>query len=212
MYLFARSTRLGPGHVREAMEWSAKITEKVNQISELEVSLWTTAFSPGVGTLVWTAAVEDLAVLEATTDKLTVDDGYIALVEQGAKFASGDPIDDALVQLVLADEDAANSTPSYASVVASAMAPGKSVRGVELGVDIAQRVKKITGRPTSFGVVSTGAYGGCEWITLFDSIDELQKADAALAADPSFAQYIDKEAGAVYNASVSLQTIYRRII
>lgn len=212
MYLFARSARLGPGHLRESVEWSLKITEKVNQISELEVSLWTTVFSPGVGTLVWTAATEDLAVLEATTDKLAVDDGYISLVDEGAKFASGDPIDDALVQLVLADVDAANSTPNYASVVRSAMAPGKTVRGIELGVDIAQRAKKITGRPTSFGVVSTGPYGGVEWISLYDSVDELQKADAAIAADASFAQYVDKEASTAYNAGVTTQTIYRRIV
>jgi hypothetical protein len=194
------------------MEWSINITEKVNQISELDVGLWTTAFSPGVGTLVWTASVEDLAVLEATTDKLAADEGYISLVEQGAKFASGDAIDDTLVQLVHADIDAANTTPNYALVVASAMAPGKSVRGVELGVDIAQRVKKLTGRPTSFGVVSTGPYGGCEWVSLFDSIEQLQQADATISADPSFAQYVDKEASAVYNASVSVQTIYRRIV
>ncbi|MEY2590251.1 MAG: hypothetical protein QOJ67_2235, partial [Acidimicrobiaceae bacterium] len=46
MYLFSRSTRLGPSNQREAMEWSVNVTQKVNQISELDVSLWTTVFSP----------------------------------------------------------------------------------------------------------------------------------------------------------------------
>jgi hypothetical protein len=212
MYLFARSARLGPGNLRDSMAWSVNITEKVNQISELEVGLWTTVFSPGLGTLVWTAAVEHLSVLEATDAKLAADDAYIALVEEGAKYSSGDAIDDALLQLVHADEDAANSQPLYASVVASALSPGNSTRGIELGVEIAQRVKKITGRPTSFGVASTGAYGAVEWISLYDSADELQKAEADIAADPSFAQFLDKEASTAYNAGVTVQNIYRRIV
>ncbi|MEY2435142.1 MAG: hypothetical protein QOC92_4867 [Acidimicrobiaceae bacterium] len=213
MYLFARSARLGPGNVRDSMVWSANITEKVNQISELDVSLWTTVFSPGLGTLVWTAAVEHLSVLEATDAKLAADDVYISLVEEGAKYLSADPIDDVLLQLVFADEDAANSQPQYASVVASALAPGNSTRGIELGVEIAQRAKRITGRPTSFGVASTGPYGGVEWISLYDSVDQLQKAEADIAADAGFTQFVDKEASTAYNAALpTIQTIYRRIV
>jgi hypothetical protein len=70
MYLFTRSARLGPGNLQDQLAWSFNITEKVNQISELDVGLWTTVFSPGLGTLVWTANCDDLAILEAPDDKL----------------------------------------------------------------------------------------------------------------------------------------------
>jgi hypothetical protein len=212
MYLFTRSTRLGTGNLREQMAWSQSMTEKVNQISELEFTLWTTVFSPAVGTLVWTTRVEDLASLEATQDKLMVDDGYHALVEAGSKFSSGEALNDELLQLVHADPDAANAARQYVSVVRAVLAPGRSARGIELGVEIAQRAKKITGRPTSFGVGATGIYGGVEWISLYESVEQVQKAQEAIAADTSFAQLIDKEASQAYLHGVATQTVYRKII
>ena len=212
MYLFSRSARLGPGNLREAMAWSVDMTEKVNQVSELDVSLWSTAFSPGLGTLVWTARVDDLAVLEATDAKLIADDGYHSLVEKGVKFASGDAIDDALIQLVHADPDAATSAPQYASVVRSVLTPGSSTRGIEFGIEIAQRAKKITGRPISFGVAATGPYGGVDWISLYDSVEQLQKAQEATTADADFTKFVDSEAGKLYLSGVTVQTVYRKIV
>ena len=38
-YLFTRRLRLAPGNLLDSMTWSAKITEKVNAISEVPVSL-----------------------------------------------------------------------------------------------------------------------------------------------------------------------------
>jgi hypothetical protein len=212
MYLFARSARLGPGNPAEQAAWAIGITEKVNQISELDVSLWSRVFSPGLGTLVWTAIVEELATLEATDAKLLADSGYLSLVEQGAKYSSGEAIDDGLLQLVHADEDAANTQPQYASVVQGVIAPGNTVQAIAFGVEIAQAAKKVTGRPTSFGVASTGPYGGVEWISLYDSIEQLQKADADVAADASFAELVDKQAAKLYLPGVTTQTVFRKII
>jgi hypothetical protein len=211
MYLFARSTRLAPGNSRDAMAWAMNVTQKVNQITELEVSLRTTVFSPGLGTLAWTAAAEDLAQLEAADDKLNVDDGFIALVDSGAKFSSGQAVDDGVIQLIHADADAGAGQPTYASVVQAVLAPGASTRGVEVGVEIAQRAKAITGGPTSFGLALTGPYGSVEWISVFDSVQDLQRANEALAADASFAAFIDNEASNLYQDTATVQTAYRRI-
>jgi hypothetical protein len=210
MYLFTRSLRLGQGHLREAMGWSANVTDKVNQITELDVSLWTSAYSPGLGTLVWTSMVESLAVLETSEAKLMADDGYLSVVEEGAKFDSGQAIDDNLLQLVFADPDGANTQPQYATVVQAVLALGSMTRGIELGVEIAQRVKKTTGRPTSFGVTATGTYGGVEWISVHDSIEQLQAAEEALSADTVFAKLLDAEASKAYQPGAT-QMVYRRI-
>ena len=85
-------------------------------------------------------------------------------------------------------------------------------KGIELGVEIAQRAKKITGRPTSFGASQTGVYGAVGWIALYDSVDQVQKAEEALAADKGFAELLDKEASKAYLAGVSTQTLHRRVI
>jgi hypothetical protein len=99
MYLFTRSARLAPGNIETSMDWAVRITEKVNQIVELDVGLWARVFSPGNGTLVWTSTVETLATLEASEDKLMADSGYLSLVDQGAKLTSSDAIDDHGVEL-----------------------------------------------------------------------------------------------------------------
>src|SRR6516162_1052863 len=99
MYLFSRRARLAPGNIRAAMTWANAVTEKANQISSLDISLFSSVFSPGVGTLVWSTFAPDLASLEAATDKLAADDGYAAILDEGSKFIQPG-IDDGLLQLI----------------------------------------------------------------------------------------------------------------
>jgi len=212
MYLFTRSARLGPGRIREAMAWSVSMTEKVNQISQTPVTLWSTVFSPGAGTLTWTSIVEDLGVLEATEAKLMADNRYLELVDEGAAFGAGDAIDDGIVQLVVADVDAAGTPPAYVTVARAVLAPGAMASGIELGIEIAQRAKAVTGCPSSFGVAGTGPYGGVVWITGCDSIEQLQHAQEAIASDTDFTKLIDQKASQLYLPGVATQTVYRKIV
>ncbi len=73
MYLFSRRARLGNGHLRESAAWAVAMTERVNQITELNVGLWTSVFSPGLGELVWATFIDDLLTLETADAKLMVD-------------------------------------------------------------------------------------------------------------------------------------------
>jgi hypothetical protein len=211
-YLFSRSARLAPGNLVDSMAWAMKMTEHVNTVSGLDVSLWSTVFSPKLGTLSWTAMVTDLTELEVSDEKLNADSGYLSLADEGAKFGTGELPDDSLVNLIFADPDAAASERTYASVVQAVLAPGNSVRGIELGVEIAQRAKKITGCPTSFGASQTGVYGEVGWIAVYDSVDQLQKAGEAIAADAAFATLLDKEAGKAYLPGASTQSVHRRVM
>jgi hypothetical protein len=210
MYLFSRSARLGPGNPAEQGAWVLSMTEKVNQIVELDVTVWARVFSPGLGTFTWTTTVEDLSALETADAKLVADAGYLDLVEQGAKFDSGAAIDDSLLQVIHADADAADRQLQYATVVDAIIAPGNTASAVQLGVEIAQAVKKATGSPTSFALASTGPYGGVAWFTVFDSLDQMQKAEQDLAADAEFGALVDK-AGSAYLPGQANQMVYRRL-
>ncbi len=70
MYLFSRQIRFGPGNTREQMEWALQQTEKVNQITGLQVNLFMQVYSPEVGAVGWSTFVPDLPTLEAAADKL----------------------------------------------------------------------------------------------------------------------------------------------
>jgi hypothetical protein len=212
MYLFSRRSRLAPGNTRDAMAWATGITEKVNQVSGLPVSLFTQVFSPEVGTLVWSTFVPDLATLEVATDKLNVDDGFVSMGDAGVKFSLGGA-DDALAQVVYGEPDP-NRPVEYVTTVQSVCASGSVARGIELGVEIAQRVEKVLGIPGMFITGATGNYGTVGWITGYANVKELEAAQQKLAADTKFGEFVDKGVRGVYTEEsfATNQLIYRRIV
>jgi len=212
MYLFARSALLATGKSREAALWVGAVTEKVNQITDLNVTVWRNVFSQEINRITWVSAVDELAQLEAADDKLQADDAFVALVDSGAAFTVGAP-DDTLGQFVLQSGDA--STPmEYATTVTALVSPGKFARGIELGVEIAQRAEKITGQATSFLTSVTGDYSAIEWVTSYENVRALQASGEKLAQDAGFAQFLDKEVPGVYESglSVTQQTVYRKVL
>jgi hypothetical protein len=211
MYLFSRRARVAPGKTRAAMTWANEITEKVNQITGLNVALYAQTFSPEVGTLVWSTFVPDLSTLEAATDKLLVDDAYISMIDAGAEFAMGGA-DDALMQLVHGEPDP-NRRIEYVTTVQAVCANGSVMRGIELGVEIAQRAEKAIGLPVLFATSATGSYGEVGWFTGYADIGELERAEQALAADAKFGEFVDKNVRGVYSEdpAQTRQLVYRHM-
>lgn len=211
MYLFTRTGRLGRGtSVRASTEWALTITEKVNQIVSIDVSLWTTILSPAQGTLVWSSMVPDLQSLEDADAKLMVDDTFVSLLDQGTQLLENG-VDDAVAQLVSGDVDP-ELNPQYVAVVRSELTTGGFAKGIEAGIEIAQRATTISGLPTSFFVSSTGKYGGVSWVSPAQSLGQLEAADARINADAGFLAYLDQVAPAAFVPGITTQAIYRRII
>lgn len=209
-YLFTRSMRVS-GNLVESMGWSARITEKVNQIAEIQVSLWTPIMSPQINTLIWAAMVDDLAALTATDEKLMADSGYLDLVTEGSKYNAGTGVDDQLVQLVHADPQAGESA-QFVATVRAIVAPGSFVEGITLGVEIAEKAKAITGIPTAFGQAVTGTYGEVAWYTLYDSIEQVQEAEGKINSDPGFVELLDQRAAKAYLAGRATQELARKVM
>jgi hypothetical protein len=212
MFLYTRRATLKNGNTRKAMDFALKITEKANKVSGLDVSLYSEVYSPNAGALVWSAFVPDLATLEAGTDKLQGDDGFVKLIDEGAAFVQ-EGIADGLSMLVSGTPDP-NRTVNYATVVQTACSNGNIGHGIEVGIEIAQRAEKITGVPTLFMATVTGPYSGVAWITGVADIQSVEAAQAALVADVSFGEFIDQEAGGVYtdDENLTTSTLYRRLV
>lgn len=210
MYLFTRRTRLAGGDGMAGMAWASSITEKVKEITGHEVQLWSTVFSPGFGTISWTAWFEDLASLEAMGDKLDAEPSMAELGNAGNKFTDGS-LDDGLLQPIYGDPIAGTPAQYVGGAVAVAAA-GNIERAMALGVEIAQRSEAITGLPTLFVRSLTGPYGGVGWLTGYENITAMEKAEEALAADTSWLKLIDSTKGCfVEDAATTQATIYRRL-
>lgn len=210
-YLFNRSMKLAPGNTLDSIAWAIKITEKVNSASGPEFRLWRRVLGPDAGTLGWAAVVNDIAELTAVEEKLMADGSYIELVEEGTRFGiASDGFDDALGRLVHVDPDGLD-TAQYANITTTALAPGMAATGVALGVELAQRIKAITGRPTSFGTSVTGRFGEVAFFMLSDTIEQVQAASEALAADADWVAIMDERASAAFVPEASERMITRRI-
>ena len=163
------------------MTWATSINEKVNQITGLNVGLYAQTFSPEVGTLSWSTFVPDLPTLEAATDKLLVDDAYVSMVDAGAKFALGGA-DDTLLQIVSGEPDPSRQI-QYVTTVQTVCASGNLTKGIELGIEIAQQAEKVVGTPVLFATGVTGNYGAVAWLSGYADVQEMERAQQALAGD-----------------------------
>ena len=211
MYLYSRRVRLTRGRARDAMEWSTQICDLVNKGTDLDMSLYGQVFGRDVGTVAWTCTVDDLTQIEAASDKLTVDDAFAAAIERGAEFQTDGP-HDSLIQILHGEPDPTRHV-EYVTIVHSVCAIGGFQKGVELGIQIAQKSTELGGQQTSFGMHTTGPNGGVAWITTAPSLAELQEAEAKVNGDPAFIQLVDGGAPGAYtgDAWATHQRMYRKI-
>ena len=193
------------------MAWAVAVTEKANQITGLGSALYSQMYGPEAGTVVWTAFVPDLTSLEAAGDKLQADNAFVALTDEGTTMLVSGP-DDALLQVVHGEPDPDRQV-AYATSVEAVCANGQFRRGVELGVEIAQRVEQITGARTIFLSAMTGPYAGVAWVSGFADAAEMERSQQALMTDTDWADFIDREAGTVYSAepTATTQSIFRHV-
>lgn len=210
MYLFSRAVRLAPGDQRQHMHWAEMITEKVNQISEVRVSLWVPFASPQVNMLAWSAAVPNLATLETINDKLAADPGFQDLQAEGARFGTDNGVTDQLVNVIHSDRPSDPKKIHYATAAMATSLPGQMGQAIKTGTAIAKQIKKATGMPSSFGMLATGPTNTFQWTTYCESIEQVEKGNAKLYEDNEFMRLTDEEASKVFTPAGDM-TLARRL-
>ncbi len=208
MYLFTRSRRMRAGDPGGAIAWTIGVTEQVRTITGRQVDAWGTVMSPDAGLVVWSTWIEHLGELEQASDKLMAAPEYLESVVAGEAFGEG-PVVDGLATLVHGDIDLAAGAPTYVTVANAVAAPGRLSDAIAAGIEIADHATRVSGQNTLFVVNSTGAYGGCAWLTGSPDIDTVENGEGALMSDPEWLKLIDR-VGTAYNNDAA-QAIYRRI-
>lgn len=210
MYRFARMAQL-TGNPTKSIEWAVTIAEKVNQISETPFTLWTTVLSPAVGLCAWTTTVDTVAEIDTLDAKLIVDSGFLALQAASTEHVIPGSVNDSLSTIIHETPLAQSGTFHYASITSAQVQPGQFRRGVELGVEFAQKAHALTGLETSFEAAVTGNMGSITWAMVADTIEQLQRGEDTMNADETFLKLIDTEGAKAYqpNATVSY---FRRLL
>lgn len=210
MYRFARSAIL-TGNPVKSTGWAVTIAEKVNQISEVPVTLWASTLSTPLGLVAWTANVESVTEIEATDAKLAVDSGFLDLQSAGAEYIIPGSAGDSLATVIFQTAGAESGSFHYASVTTAQVMPGQFRRGIELGVEFAQKAHDLSGLETSFETAVTGNMGTVTWAAVADSLEQLQRGEDAINGDESFIAKIDTEGSKVYQPTATVSYFHRLI-
>jgi hypothetical protein len=189
MYLFGRSRTIAPAHTREAMASAVEAGARVAQLIGLPVYTWTPMFSPGVGTVLWSARVSSLSELEATADKYAADEATMEWTEQQNHLYEG-PTNDTLTE-VLHGTPAGEPGP-WVSIVQAQWAPGKAAEAMTVGVEIVDTVARLTGWSPLFGRSLTGAFAGVGWITSFPDMGAYEASNRTMAGDSGWQDLMNK--------------------
>lgn len=211
MYLFSRRTRLAGGNGMAGVEWAVGIAAKVKEVTGHDVQLWANVYSPGWGTVSWTAWFDSLTSLEAMGDQLGADAGYAAMADAGAAFTEGG-LDDAVMQPIYGEPDPERQI-QYVVGSQAVVAGGNFERAMGLGIDLVKHGEKVTPDvSTMFVRALTGQYGAVGWLTGYETMAQMEAAMDAQAADPDWLKLIDSTKGAfVEQVGATETTIYRKL-
>lgn len=195
MYMFSRVGRM-VGGIRKPLEWATEITEKVNSITDNDVTLWGGTFGYPLGTLAWSTAVETRAHLADMNAKLLADDGYLDLVEKGQEFTSGegeDHLRNVLHMTVEAGDPPA--VGAQAEILTATPAEGKISDAMEWGVKMADLYTEVTGTGVAFLADAYGTFGQVTWMAAHDDAAAAQAAEEATMGSEAYGKALDEDAG-----------------
>lgn len=210
MYLFSRTTRLSAGHGTAGIDWAVSVAAKVAELTGHQVEVWATVYSPGFGTIGWTAWFDSMAALEAMGDQLTLDAAYNDLANRGAELTDG-TFDDGLVQVIHGTPDPERNV-QYVVGTQALVAAGAFERAMGVSIGLVDHGQEVTGIGGLFGRALTGDYGAVGFLTGYESVAEMEHANDQLGADPAWLQMIDATKGCFVEApGATSTTIYRKV-
>jgi hypothetical protein len=209
MHLFTRTHQVDILQGPEALSSATDMARLASKVTGLEVTCWTSVFGLPLGTVVHSARVESQAAVADALATLSADPGYQQIVvESGWRLSTG-PGEDAIAELV-SSAGSGESTGNLASVVVAQCAPGRIAEATAWGVDILSHASKTTGLDGSFLRSLYGPWATLVWISLAETMEEVDIAAASLAADGTYIERID-DAGPLFLPGSASQRLLRRL-
>jgi hypothetical protein len=147
-------------------------------------------FGAPLGTLSFTAPVESHAALAEATAGLNDDNAFLDLVEKLSPFIVAPPQDQ--LREVVHGAPAASAVGQVAQRVTATAAYGKQAAAMAWGIEIADHFASTTKASVAFCRDLYGPFGQLTWISVVADMAGADDAGAALAADASYVEALDK--------------------
>jgi len=210
MIIYQRMVTL-QGPMDEVAPWALEITGAVNERTDLNASLWQGMFGGPLGTMVWSALLDNLTALEAATERLNSDATYVSLVSKARDWIVT-PGEDWLLRVAhtAGGTYVRPDVGAYAEGTMAVPAEGKLAEAGAFGVEIADLHAELTHSTVLFGTSAYGAFGEMRWLALYDSAAGLDAAAESIAKDQSYGARLDA-AGDLFVEGLARRTLARRI-
>ncbi|HVV36949.1 MAG TPA: hypothetical protein VHC63_10135 [Acidimicrobiales bacterium] len=210
MMIFQRMVTF-QGPPDEIGAWALEITEAVNTRTQLATTLWQGTFGVPVGSLAWSAIVDNLTALEAANDALLGDAGYLSLVAKAAPWATTAPQDSWLQTIHTSGGEFVRArVGSYSENIMAIPAPGKLAAAGVFGVEMADLHTQLTHAPVLFCSSAYGAFGELRWLAMYESAAAVDTAAELVAKDEEYGAKLDA-AGDLFVAGMARRVLARRI-
>ena len=189
------------------------MAEYTHQLTGVPIGVWSEVYGEQVGTLEFASFVADLTALETAMDKIAVDDHWQELAEKTLEYTTADGLHDSLATIIHPEPLPGGGSARYTLTIDSACRPGQLMRGVSLGVEIAQRAQELTGRPVLFLADETNRYAGLHWIFQYHDAAEMEALGDRVLSDMGFMHLIDAQTASVYDFDprATRRRVHRRI-
>lgn len=209
MHLFTRTRQIDVLQEPEGFALATEMAHVASTVMGLEVIAWASVYGLPLGTVVYSARVESQTAVAAGLAKLSADAAYQRLIEEGGRRLYVGPGEDAIGEIVSV-AGTGESTANLASVVVAQCAPGRIAEAAAWGVDILSHASKLTGLDGFFVRNLYGAWATLVWISVAETMDEIDGAAAAQAADATFLERID-DGGPLFRPGSASQRLLRRL-
>jgi len=193
MFMFSRLLTVS-GPPDETMAWAAEITGVVNAASDVDVTCWVALYGHPLGTVGWSARVENRAQIVAMGATLASDKSYTKLVNRAADWVRT-PGRDVLRRPLNAAATPPSGLPPIGAVAQVTTAVASAARIMDAmawGLDVAEYTAGVSGSPVTFLADVYGQFGGVAWIGVQPDMAAADAADERLNGDAGYMERIGK--------------------
>lgn len=165
------------GPPRSVSSWSTTVAERFTSVTGKQVETWQSLVGGHAGHVTWSMAVEGAAELLELSGRAMADDEYAAMIEAGRELFTG-PARDTLYRALTPVPDGGTRPGNALMVTVATPKAGKLGDAIGWGVEAAQHVEGLIGRPTMLAMPTVGPFSQLVWMTASRDVAE---ADANLA-------------------------------
>lgn len=209
MFIFSRATALDRHNQMSAVSAAVEVAGMVTKITGMPISVYMSSYGEPTNTVRWSTRIESQAELQAATEKLAANSGYVQWAEKNSHLFETAP-SDTLGRVVSASGMEAGPA-RFVNIITAVAANGRMADAVAFGVRAQQFVAGATkNMSTAFLTGVYGPFGTVTWITGANSMADMDALQEMQATNVGYHELV-KDAGDLFVTGSGMTGLMEKI-